>query len=92
MKRGVDLSAAMSVLFAAQPRLAWAHHSFAMFDMTKPHHHRRGEGFPMVEPHSWLYVLGSEPGKPPATWEPGGAQPQYADPQGLASTDLKIGR
>jgi hypothetical protein len=92
MKRGLIVPAAMSVLLAVQPRLAWAHHSFAMFDMTKTLTITGAvKDFQWSNPHSWLYVLGSEAGKPPETWSLEGLSPSMLTRKGWRSTDLKVG-
>lgn len=90
MKRGLIVPAAMSVLLAAQS--ASAHHSFAMFDITKTLTITGAvKDFQWSNPHSWLYVLGSEPGKPLEVWSLEGLSPSMLTRKGWRSTDLKIG-
>jgi len=63
-----------------------------MFDMTKTLTiTARVKDFQWSNPHSWLYVLGSEPGKAARAWGAWRGQPQYADPQGLAEYRSQVG-
>ena len=77
---------------ALLPHAADAHHSFAMFDMTKTVTITGTvKDFQWSNPHSWLYVVGGEPGKPPALWNLEGLSPSMLQRKGWKSTDLKIG-
>jgi hypothetical protein len=77
---------------AVLPRPAAAHHSFAMFDMTRTVTITGAvKDFQWTNPHSWLTVLGSEPGKPPDTWNLEGLSPSMLTRKGWRSTDVKIG-
>jgi hypothetical protein len=89
-KRGLFFSA-MSVLLAA-PQPAWAHHSFAMFDMSKTVTITGTVvDFQWTNPHSWLYVLGSADDKPPVKWSLEGLSPSMLTRHGWKSTDVKAG-
>ena len=82
----------LGLALGAAPLPAEAHHSFAMFDMTKTLTITGAvKDFQWSNPHSWLYVLGSEGGKPPETWSLEGLSPSMLTRKGWRSTDLKIG-
>ncbi len=90
-KRGLVFAAAMPMLLAA-PQSARAHHSFAMFDMSKTVTITGTVAdFQWGNPHSWLYVMVAEDGKPPVKWSLEGLSPSMLTRHGWKSTDVKIG-
>jgi hypothetical protein len=85
-------AALLGLALGAAPLPAEAHHSFAMFDMTKTLVITGAvKDFQWSNPHSWLYVLGSEAGKPAETWSLEGLSPSMLTRKGWRSTDLKVG-
>ena len=82
----------LGLALGAAPLPAEAHHSFAMFDMAKTLTITGAvKDFQWSNPHSWLYVLGSEAGKPAETWSLEGLSPSMLTRKGWRSTDLKVG-
>ena len=90
MKRSMFAAAALLVLGAGGPALA--HHSFAMFDMTKQVNLSGViKDFQYTNPHSWLIVTVSEADGKTTDWSFESEGPSTLLRAGITKSSLPIG-
>jgi hypothetical protein len=86
-----SLSAAAIAVFGAATSV-YAHHSFAMFDLTQ---HRVVEGrvtdWAYNNPHSWLHIEAEDENGEMKTWSFEGAAPVHATRQGVNGNTFRKG-
>ena len=91
-KREWILLSAVVALFGAEPQIAQAHHSFAMFDTSKKVTLiGTVVDFQWANPHVWVDVLGSVGKEPPQKWGMEATSPAMLSRKGWKPTDLKPG-
>jgi hypothetical protein len=92
--RALFVTAALAgVLVASAAGQALAHHAFAAeFDANAPVN-LRGTVTKMewINPHAWMHITVSEPGKPPQEWMIEGGTPNTLFRNGLTKDSLKPG-
>jgi hypothetical protein len=90
MKRLIFAAAAMAAVSAAPPALA--HHSFAMFDMSRQVSMQGViKDFQYTNPHSWLIVTVSEPDGKTVDWSFESEGPSSLLRMGVKKSSLPIG-
>lgn len=76
----------------ALPATALAHHSFAMFDMTKTTRHTgKVKEVQWTNPHSYIQLIVEEEGKPPVEWSVEIGSPAINTALGWKKTSVKRG-
>jgi hypothetical protein len=93
MHHRVLLGAAAGALVLAAGGQALAHHAFAAeFDGNAPVH-LKGTITKMewINPHAWLHIMVSDPGKPQQEWMVEGGTPNTLLRNGLSKDSLKPG-
>ena len=91
MKKMLSVFALSAAVAAAAAAPAVAHHSFAMFDLTKQIQvEGKVKSFAYTNPHAWLYVDGQHNGKA-VTWAFELGAPTLLSRQKIFPTTFKAG-
>jgi hypothetical protein len=90
MSRQVRIAAAALALLGASP--AWAHHSFAMFDMANEKTLAGTvKDFEWTNPHSWLWLEVANPSGEADLWGLEGMSPNFLERRGWSKHTLNPG-
>jgi hypothetical protein len=82
----------LTAMVAAMPAMAFAHHSFAMFDMNKDVTlHGTVQQFQWLSPHSWLDIVVTEDDGKQTRWSLEMGAPNALYRRGWRQTSLKHG-